>query len=227
MRKVKLRLGLGILISAASIVVILAAAHAGENSPSTQTGAKVKRNEQESPLGEERLGNMSRLTDSMSNNVGVLSLNQASGNLNNQANVRIFSLDRAPRSGQRTETRATVTQESTGICSSGGPRQNVIEGSLRNNVGIIGVNQTAGNLNCQSNTLFVVVGGLVHLSEVDLAEMSLTPVDQPDDDVGDRTDVINGSLSGSRGIVQVSQSSGDSNLQTNNLALSFMEIRVR
>ena len=228
MRKVRLRLGLGILISAASIAMILSAANAGEHGASTQTGIDVTGNDQKNPLGEETLGNMSRITDSMSNNVGVLSLNQASGNLNNQANVRVFSWNGDPLSRQTCETAETVTQQSTGICSSGGARQNVIEGSVRNNVGIVGVNQSAGNLNSQSNSLFLAVGGLVSLSEVELAGVSLTPVNQPDDDVvGDRSDVIKGSLSGSQGIIQVSQSSGDMNLQANNLALSFTEIRVR
>ena len=227
MRKVRLRRGLGILISVALVPMMLAAAHAGEHGASTQTGTEVKGNDQQTPLGEETLGNMNRITDSVSDNVGVLSLNQASGNLNNQANVRVFSLNGDPRSRQTIEMREMVTLESTGICSSGGARQNVIEGSLRNNVGITGVNQSAGNLNSQSNNLFLAVGSLVSLSEVELAGVSLSPVNQSEDDVRDRRDVIKGSLSGSRGIVQVTQSSGDRNLQTNNLALSFREIRLR
>ena len=225
MRKVRLRLGLGLLISAAMIAMLLSAAQAGESRVSIQTGIEVKANDQKSPLGEETLGNMNRITDSLGDNVGVLSVNQASGNLNNQANVRVFSLDGDPCSRQTFEMGKTITLEPTGICSGGGARQNVIEGSLRNNVSITGINQSAGSLNSQSNNFVLAVGGLVSITEADLDDTRASNVSPGESMVSE--DIIRDSLSGSRGIVQITQSAGDMNIIANSLAFSFREIDLR
>ena len=101
----------------------------------------------------------------------------------------------------------------------------MIDGSFKNNRGVAGINQSAGSLNSQSNTLVVGVGGLVSISEGELDHVS--PSNMPRKETGVRQDIIRDSFSASNGIVQVTQSAGDRNIQANNIAFSFREIHLK
>jgi len=171
---------------------------------------------------EDNTENATRIVGSVKGNLGIVSLNQASGNMNNQSNLRVFSLG---SSVQEIQMKRVIGLGSDEVYSIGGPRQNLIEASFQNNSGIMGINQSAGSLNSQSNTLIMAVGGLVSIAEAELDDVSASNLLR--EEAGAREDIIRDSFSNSRGIVQVTQSAGDMNIQANNLAFSFREIHLK
>ena len=159
-------------------------------------------------------------------NTGLINLNQASGNLNNQANLRAIFLSTDPSSVVTLlQLGGSVEVSHNQISSSGAMKQDVIQGSFQDNLGVIGINQAAGSLNSQTNTLALAIGGLVTLSDNELGSVSASNTLQ--DTSGSREDIIRDSFAGSHGIFQVNQSAGDLNVLGNALALSFREINVR
>jgi hypothetical protein len=174
-------------------------------------------------VGEEGAGgNAAWIVGSVRRNAGIASLNQASGNMNNQSNVRAFSLG---SSIQEIHVETVTKLGPADVYSIGGPRESLIDTSLGNSTGIVGINQSAGSLNSQTNTFIMALGGLVSVTEAELAEVSASNVFG--EETAGRKDVIRDSLSTSRGVVQITQSSGDMNIQANTIAFSFREMCLR
>ena len=109
------------------------------------------------------------VVNSFSNNSGVIHGNQASGNMNNQANALSLSVSLAENGVALSEadlgqvTRYNIVEES----DSGGGDVGINKaariggdaGSFNGNTGIIGFNQTAGNMANQANNVsFATVG---------------------------------------------------------------------
>jgi len=178
-------------------------------------------------LREENVGSVTELLSSVNANVGIVNVNQASGNLNNQANLRVivFSTDFSSAAADIQIERSTEMSRNN-LSTVGGNRQDLIRGSLRGNLGVIGVNQAAGSLNYQTNTLVLAIGGLITLTDVELADVQSSNT-LAQRDTGTRSDVIEASFAGTQGIVQVSQAAGDLNQLGNTIGLSFREINLR
>jgi hypothetical protein len=177
-------------------------------------------------LQEANVQSKSQFLSSGNQNTGLVNVNQASGNLNDQANLRAIFLSTDPSSAvSLLETTRSVEISNNQIYSSGAIKQDLIQDSFRDSLGVIGINQAAGNLNSQTNTLALAVGGLITLTEGELGEVS-TSNTLPESS-GSREDIILNSFAGSHGIFQINQSAGDLNALGNAIAFSFQEINVR
>jgi hypothetical protein len=160
--------------------------------------------------------------DSFQNNRGIIGANQNTGNLNNQANVQVIAhVSDGPtiRLGE-----ATVEQRLSDntIVTSGAARHDLIESSFGGTVGIVGINQSAGNLNNQANVVVLTIGkgaGVVALEDSTLGKVNTGNKLIPGP-AGPRSDVIIGSFAGFRGLAQVSQSAGDLNQISNTMNVS-------
>lgn len=157
---------------------------------------------------------------------GILSLNQSSGDLNNQSNLRVLGVVTEPSAMNDVQLSATVYLEGNHIRSVGGSRADLIENSFQDSAGIIGIHQSAGSLNVQRNTLVIVIGGEASLSEMELGDVTASN-SASYENPGGRSDIIRDSFANTSGIVQVTQSAGDLNVLGNNMALSFREVTLR
>jgi len=161
--------------------------------------------------------------DSFQNNRGIIGANQNTGNLNNQANVQVIAhVAEGPpiRLGEGTVEQRLVDNT---MVTSGAPRQDLIENSFGGTVGIVGINQSAGNLNNQANVVVLTIGkgsGFVSLEDSSLEKVN-TGNKLIQGSPGPKSDVITGSFSGFRGLAQVSQSAGDLNQVSNTMNVSF------
>lgn len=136
------------------------------------------------------------ITGSGNTNSGVLSINQAAGNMNNQGNAVSIAVDVivTPGPGQQqppdpesagfAEAQAAADQRN-GATGDLGPntvdtvnllfRSGLIENSLNDNTGVVHANQAPGNMNNQANALSVAVSldAGVALSEADLGQVNV------------------------------------------------------
>ncbi len=175
-----------------------------------------------------------RVVGSANENIGILNVNQASGHVNNQSNVRVFSIGLGP--AQLNEIRMERSTSASPIeidSSEAMTKQDLIETSFQNNLGVMGINQSAGTSNTQSNVLLLTVGsasttniqGATPVAEEDLDRVSASNILR--EERGTRRDVIRNSFSNSSGIAQVTQSAGDLNIQTNAIVFSFRETYLK
>lgn len=164
------------------------------------------------------------MIDSMLSNVGITSVNQDAGNMDNQGiAVSVgydidIPVDGQTSSGGFAEAQASVEQNASGntVFSQNVPwRYTELNNSVNDNTGITSVNQSAGNMNNQFNAVSVAISlsGLVALSEADLGQWN-----------GDNTVTENGvvkwdkmidSVNGNVGITSVNQNVGNMNNQAN------------
>lgn len=159
---------------------------------------------------------------------GILSINQASGNINNQANVRVLAI--ADGEGLLHDYSLAVSTRSSKntVISYGGEYEGRISNSFGGGVGIVGVNQSAGSLNQQANVLVLGIGVALGPEVVVLGDADLggTIADNSANGSSNRADIITDSFTGFRGIAQVNQSSGDLNILGNSVGFSFMRGNV-
>jgi hypothetical protein len=106
----------------------------------------------------------SLITESINDNSGVVHVNQATGGNNNQANSLAMAVGLRPEGGVaiaeadlgQFNTNNEVLESNDGIDPSVGINKTAtITGSVNNNTGVIGVNQTAGNMANQANVVAV------------------------------------------------------------------------
>jgi hypothetical protein len=193
--------------------------------------------------------NLSATMDgSVSDNQGIVGINQDAGNVNNQANVvataiiqqDVDAADAAPsfaHSEASTEQRNNNNEEEhlstlTRIDPDGDltpdnlvrDKTAAIRDSVNNNSGIVGVNQATGNGLNQSNNIAVSVGigSVLALSEADLGQENSNNTLEDVNTV--KLDVIRGSVNGNQGIIAGNQSVGAFNNQAN--AISFSALRT-
>lgn len=114
-----------------------------------------------------------RITDSLNDNNGVVHANQSAGNMANQANALAMAVGFAEGGVSIAESDLGQLNAANTVLESGeeGPddaadgfifKQATIENSVNGNSGVIGVNQTAGNMANQANVVsFAVVIGQV------------------------------------------------------------------
>jgi len=159
---------------------------------------------------------------------GILSVNQASGNINNQANVRVLAFAEGEGLLYDLSLATSARSNKNTVIVYGGEREDRISNSFGGAVGVVGVNQSAGSLNQQVNVVVLGIGvalgpGVVALGDATLGE---TIADNSASGSSNRADIITDSFTGFRGIAQVNQSSGDLNVLGNTLGFSFTRINV-
>jgi hypothetical protein len=184
-------------------------------------------------------------------NSGVLSINQAAGNMNNQGNAVSIAVDfdrtDPPPPGTPvldegfTNSQAHVDQrnndnlvDTINIVF----RDALIRDSVNSNSGVAHVNQAPGNMANQSNAFSLAVslaqGGGIALAEADLGQVNRFNRVKESDKAGirdaqfvginKRADII-GSITGNTGVVGVNQSAGNMANQAN--IVSFASAGVR
>lgn len=149
--------------------------------------------------------------DSINGNNGVVGVNQSPGNLNNQANLSAMAVIAGDK--QLIEANGFAVQASMFniIYGDRSVNTNTISGSISDNNGIVGVNQSSGNINNQFNSA-ALAAGLDPVTNGALGECTLKQVNADSyltHIAVYRTDTITGSINGNSGIVSVNQASGD------------------
>lgn len=203
--------------------------------------------------GNEACGNCAEKADvlrgSGNDNSGVMSINNAAGNMNNQGNVVAAAVDAiivpdpddppppTPDNGTGfAESATTVDQRNTDNTVDTVNllfRDAFIVDSLNNNSGIAHANQASGNMNNQANAVSLAVSfdnNGVALAEADLGQLNTgnQNFESAADDAatfGVVKDVLmTGSVNGNSGIVGVNQTSGNLANQAN--VVSFSAVRL-
>jgi len=167
---------------------------------------------------------------------GIININQATGNMNNQGNVVSLSVDvgppppppSTPKPGALTHSQAAVEQNNEFNWAHAISilfRDDEISGAAASNVsGILNINQAAGNMNNQANAEAIALGfdAVVALSEADLGQFNTCNTVSEGGWYGVyKSDSISGgAFYGASGVVGVNQAAGNVNNQTNALGMS-------
>nr|WP_288357542.1 adhesin [uncultured Pseudomonas sp.] len=154
---------------------------------------------------------------------GNLSVNQAAGDLQQQANVRVISAG-------GTGVSASTVRQSIDQLPAGSAARNT-QASIDGNAfsggnGVVGVTQAAGVGNQQINVLSVTLLAAPQSLDDSVLAQSVTRADESFSatPVGERrAQMSNEAFSGSRGVVQLNQSSGIGNRTANHLSIRVVD----
>lgn len=187
----------------------------------------------------------SQIVDSLTDNNGVIDVNQAAGNMNNQANAVAISVDdrnitpdnpdTSFKEGQSfADAQAAVEQDNndnpvdaTNLIE----KSVLIEGSLNDNAGVVHANQSSGNMYNQANSLAMAVGfgdGGVALAEAALGQVNTNNQVFEAGEQGAESAIINKlatiteSVNGNSGVVGVNQGTGNMGNQANVVAFAVV-----
>lgn len=176
---------------------------------------------------------------SVNGNQGIVQLNQDVGDNTNQGNVVALAFTAVQHSFADAETGGDQKNQNNAVSErakstlpgavSGDPRNldnayyddiAQIENSINDNIGIVGVNQNAGNDNNQTNQVAAAIGVNPQLA---LAEGALGQVNAHNTEKAENSvkyDEIGHSVNGNQGVVNVNQSVGNMNNQMNGFAIA-------
>lgn len=155
---------------------------------------------------------------------GAMTLNQAAGSSQQQANARAIAIgDQARASTPVTQLIEQLPPSQSGLAASAS-----IEGSsFSRGSGLLGVNQSAGNGNQQINSFRMAAGVPEGLDDSVLAQQSVAPSTisgAVEPQSGERlVSVDDRAFASSRGVVQLNQSAGVGNRSINNLGIRVTE----
>lgn len=162
------------------------------------------------------------ITASVNNNTGITTVNQASGNMNNQGVAIAFAFAPNGRSGFADSIAAGTQIMTRNIVDTINIpfRDANITRSINNNTGITAVNQAAGNINNQATAISIAFAGGngVALSEALLGQVN-TGNSVIESNVVKSTS-ITASINGNTGIVGVNQAAGNMANQSNVVSIS-------
>jgi hypothetical protein len=182
-------------------------------------------------IDENGISHRSAIEGSFSGGRGLLSVNQDSGNANNQANVRVVAFAAKDAEIQVLEIDAAFERANNTVVPSEGAREDRLVDSFNDTVGVVGVNQSSGNANQQSNLLVVGIGLMVGSEALLLGDNALETLFPEALDPallatpsGPRTETVSDSFQNFNGVAQVSQSAGDLNVLQNVVGISFVEM---
>ena len=181
---------------------------------------------------------LDRVNDSFNLNDGVVDGNQAAGNMNNQGNAVSVAIDSQPGrvDGQGfadSQAHAESVNEANFVDT---PnllfRDADIANSFSGNTGVLGFNQSPGNMNNQVNLVSLAVAltdSGVALSEADLGQFNLFNLVEESDAIGDpggiginKSASIFESLNNNTGIAGLNQSAGNMANQANVVSMAFV-----
>ena len=166
----------------------------------------------------------STITGSMIANTGIVGVNQDSGTGNNQGNVTAVALTDVEAFANSQASADQVTDRNS-VFAEDSSKEDLLRDSISGNFGIVGANQSTGNMNNQGNEVAVAAsllenGVLVALAEADLGQVSTNNL--VDEVSTDKLDRILNSINGNHGIVGFNQTSGNMNNQANVVSISFI-----
>lgn len=191
-----------------------------------ESGAILNQRTEGYSVTDEEIGGNFRsavIAGSINENVGIVGVNQDAGNANNQGNVVSVAVSlNGNEETSFTNAQAAASQYALGNVvvatedfTAGPHKQALIGASILGNRGIVGVNQSVGNMNNQGNlvALAVAANAAVALSEADLGQT--TAYNRVVELGTVKVDTIVGSVNNNYGVVGVNQSSGSMNNQAN------------
>lgn len=162
---------------------------------------------------------------------GVLSINQEAGNMNQQANIRAITVVDAGGGLGMVNLDVNTVQELRGntlTLIDPGPSDVTIQSSFNNGSGIVGINQTAGNLNQQLNVVAIGIGLNVGPDAIQMGDAQLGQIGTDADNSktlqgpeGTGQNQLADSFNDFTGIAQVSQVTGDMNWVTQVIGVSI------
>jgi hypothetical protein len=174
------------------------------------------------------------LDTAFQNAIGIVSVNQAPGYFNNQGNAVAIAYASVTDPDLDAFLHAQVSvSESTGgggivpVSATFGPISNrlaedmITDNAFENAIGVISVNQAAGNTNNQNNAVALAIGTtpVASLAEVDLGQTITASTETETDSI--TQDQISGFAFGAAsGVISVNQAAGSSNNQANALAVT-------
>jgi hypothetical protein len=176
------------------------------------------------------------LNDSVQGNEGIVNVNQDVGNMVNQGNMLAFArteftdgvslmVSDAEAEIDQLNTDNVVRQEELlpeGPIFLDPDHEAIIENSITDNNGVVGVNQNAGNANNQTNAVAMVIGAG---NSVVLTEAALGQETSGNKITGIETvkiDLLSASVSNNSGVVSVNQSVGNMNNQGSSIAFGAL-----
>lgn len=161
---------------------------------------------------------------------GVLSVNQEAGNMNNQANVRSIAIAMASGGLGEVQINVNASQElrnNTLRVLNAGNTSVTIDNSFNNGSGIVGINQTAGNLNQQLSIVAIGIGlnvgpDAIQVGDTQLGQIGTDADNQRTDDgtLDSGHNTLSNSFNDFSGIAQISQVTGDMNRVSQAVAVS-------
>jgi hypothetical protein len=167
--------------------------------------------------------------DANTYNTGIIGVNQSTGNMNNQGNnVAVAVTDSADAFANAESSAAQINafnrvyvNEGTADINTPPQKTDLIDQSINYNKGVIGVNQSVGNMNNQLNNV-AIAGGLdgvpVALSEADLGQINGANYVFEVSTV--KTDTITNAINNNHGVTGVNQAGGNMNNQANVVAIA-------
>ncbi len=164
-----------------------------------------------------------RIDASASGYQGNLSINQAAGERQQQANARVINVVAAAASA--TTVRQTLEQLPAGSAARD-TRASIDGNAFSAGSGVVGVNQAAGLGNQQANVLSVTLLAAPQSLDDNVLAQSVSRADESFSaiTVGERrAHMSNEAFSGSRGVVQLNQSSGIGNRTANHLSIRVVD----
>lgn len=158
---------------------------------------------------------------------GILGLNQDAGDFNNQGNAVAIALSSSEDSVAL--AKVILDSEQAGSVSTSAPtvQSNSITNSFNNTSGIVQVNQSTGQGNIQLNAIAIAFAPNAQFNSQALSDVELKAVTAPVANgdtysaaAGSANDV-SGSFNNFKGIAQVQQIAGDSNVVVNVVAIAM------
>lgn len=208
-----------------------------EATKAAEAGSIVNQTNNNNVVCENCAEKFDHIADSINENSGVTSVNQASGNNNNQGNVLTAAVDvgvpgedpppppqaEEPAPGGFAHAQGHVDQknntnevDSVLILF----RDAFITASINDNNGLTMVNQSTGQMNNQANAVTIALSlaaGGVAMSESDLGQETTGNTSSESNVL--KSAELSGSVNGNNGVTLVNQSAGNMGNQANNLSL--------
>jgi hypothetical protein len=156
---------------------------------------------------------------------GIIELNQDAGDSNNQGNAVAIAATASDTSAAIASVVLESEQRASASTSEPTVQSNTISGSFNNTSGIVQLNQTTGQGNVQLNAIAVAFAAGADFSPA-LTDVQLHAVAAPVSGGGTSsaavgsTNSLSDSFNGFKGIAQVQQIAGDSNVVVNVVAIA-------
>jgi hypothetical protein len=168
------------------------------------------------------------LNQSGQNHQGVLMINQAAGDDQQQVNARAIAVGSGANAPAMATTSVRQSASNFPVNPAGIDASASIGGSsFANSQGVVGINQGAGSGNQQINALRIVSGLPQGIDDSVLAQQSVRPSSisgAAEPQSGERIVSVDDSAFGnSRGVVQLNQSAGVGNRSINSLGIRITE----
>jgi hypothetical protein len=164
-------------------------------------------------------------TQSGNGTQGLVGLNQNAGDANNQSNITDIAFVAGGDGAALAQVIADVEQRNATAGGAPTLQNNAISGSFNNFTGVAQVNQTTGQANDQLNIVAIAFAPGAAVSPA-LTDVELRGVagpaggGSPSSAAPDSANTIDGSFNAFRGLAQVSQIAGDSNVVVNVVAIA-------